>query len=160
MLSEFAYDTNTDADNAIARSFAGISSLGLSASLTLAGPDGQLNGGETFTISGAGAPIVLSNTWDGNVPQSGPSFAIGNLWDNDTYDVSAFLPAGQTTLAFDHARGRDCIGVGAAVLQVRQSCRDHRRTVATDRASARFAAMRARGRPASTRVTGRPIALS
>ena len=57
----------TGADSAIAWSFADISSLGLGASLTLAGPDGQLNGGETFTISGAGAPVVLNNTWDGDV---------------------------------------------------------------------------------------------
>ena len=69
----------TGADSAIARSFADISSLGLGGSLTLAGPDGQLNGGETFTISGAGAPVVLNNTWDGDVPQIGPSFTIGTI---------------------------------------------------------------------------------
>ena len=121
VLSDFTYDTNTDTGNAIARSFTGISSLGLGANLTMAGPDGQSNGGEVFTITGAGSPIVLTNTWNGDVPQSGASFAIGNLWDNDTYDVGAVLPTGQTTLAFNHSVTGDCIGVGAAILQVRQS---------------------------------------
>lgn len=119
VLSDFSYDTDTDADNAINRDFAGIHSTGGPASLILAGPDGQNNGGETFTLTGAGT-ITLTNTWDGSDPQIGPSFPIGNLWDTDTYSVTSILPAGQTTLALRHTITGDCIGVGAAVLRVAQ----------------------------------------
>ncbi len=107
VLSDFSYDTDTDTDPVIHRAFSGISSVGGTSSLILAGPDGQNNGGETFTITGSD-------------PQSGPSFPIGNLWDTDQYDVSSVLPAGQTTLAFDVGISGECIGVGAAVLQVAQ----------------------------------------
>ncbi len=118
VLSDFTYGTNTAGP--IVRSFDGISSRGLGAQLTLAGPDGQGNGGEVFTISGGGAPLSLANTWNGSDPQSGPSFGIGNLWDTDTYDVSAVLPEGQTSLTLSHQQTQDCIGIGAAVLEVEQ----------------------------------------
>jgi uncharacterized repeat protein (TIGR01451 family) len=121
VISDFTFDTNTDTDGRIDRSFSGINSVGGPASLIMAGPDGQNNGGETFTITGAGSPIVLNDTWDGSDPQDGPSFPIGNLWDTDVYDVSSVLPAGQTTLTFDHTLTGDCIGVSAAVLRVSQT---------------------------------------
>jgi len=120
VLSDFSYDTNTDTDSVIHRSFSGISSVGGASSLILAGPDGQNNFGETFTITGSGTPITLADTWDGSDPQIGPSFTIGNLWDTDQYDVSSVLPPGQTMLSFDHTVLTDCIGIGAAVLQVAQ----------------------------------------
>lgn len=118
VLSDFTYDTDTDGDG-IHRAFSGINSVGGASSLILAGPDGQNNGGETFNITGNGT-ITLNDTWDGSDPQTAPSFAIGNLWDTDQYDVSTVLPTGQSTLAFDHSQTGDCIGVGAAVLQVAQ----------------------------------------
>lgn len=120
VLSDFSYDTNTDADGTINRSFSGINSVGGSASLTLAGPDGQNNGSETFVITGSGS-VTLNNTWDGSDPQIGSSFSIGNLWDTDSYDVSSVVPTGQSTLTFNHTGGSDCIGIGAAVLQVSQT---------------------------------------
>jgi uncharacterized repeat protein (TIGR01451 family) len=120
VISDFTYNTNTDASGAIFRSFNGVNSLGLGARLTLAGPDGQSNAGESFTISGAGTPVVLTNTFDGSDPQEGPSFAIGSLWDTDVEDVTAVLPSGQTTLTLSHAITSDCIGIGAAVLEVDQ----------------------------------------
>jgi hypothetical protein len=123
VLSDFSYNTNTDASTAagINRTFTGIKSAGLGASLTLAGPDGQ-DAPEEFVVTGADAadPIYLDDTFDGSDHQDGPSFAIGNLWDTDTFDVSSVLPAGQDTLTIDHQHVNDCIGVGAAVLQVTQ----------------------------------------
>jgi uncharacterized repeat protein (TIGR01451 family) len=119
VLSDFAYDTNTDSDGAIERSFSDIHSVGGAAWLTLAGPDGQTNFGETITLSGDGDEQRV-DTWDGSDPQDGPSFDIGNLWDTDRYDVSAIVPAGQPTLNVSHSFDTDCIGVGAAVLQVSQ----------------------------------------
>gem|GEM_PF-6980420 len=118
VLSDFTYGTNTAGP--IIRSFDGINSQGRGATLTLAGPDGQGNAGEVFTITGAGSPITLFGTWDGSDPQQGPSFSIGNLWDTDAYDVSSVLPAGQTELTFSHYQSSDCIGVGATVLEVEQ----------------------------------------
>lgn len=120
VLTDFSYDTNTDADADITRNFNGINSVGGFASLILAGPDGQDNAGETFQFTGNGS-FTLENTWDGSDPQHGPSFPIGNLWDTDSYDVSSVLPAGQSTFEFDYVGGNDCIGVGAAVLSVSQN---------------------------------------
>ena len=122
VLSDFSYDTNTDTGNAIDRTFSGINSVGGSASILLAGPDGQGNGGETFEFSGSG-PITLFDTWDGSDPQfNGPfSGGFGTLWDTDRYDMSSIVPAGQTSLSFHTGLTGDCIGVGAAVLQVSQS---------------------------------------
>jgi hypothetical protein len=117
VLSDFTYNTNRA--GAIDRAFAGIHSVGGAASILLAGPDGQNIFGETFTFTGS-AIITLNNTWDGSDPQLSPSFAMGNLWDTDSYDMSTILPAGQTSLAFHNAITEDCIGVGAAVLQVAQ----------------------------------------
>lgn len=123
VLSDFTYNTNTDpdTDDEITRTFTGINSVGLPASLTLAGPDGQ-DSPEEFTITGADAadPIFLDDTFDGSDHQDGPSFPIGNLWDTDTFDVTSVLPAGQQTLTIEHQHINDCIGVGAAVLQVAQ----------------------------------------
>jgi uncharacterized repeat protein (TIGR01451 family) len=119
VLSDFSYDTNTDEDEAIARSFSGINSIGGAARLILAGPDGQHPAGETFTLTGA-TTQELVDTFDGSDPQDGPAFDIGSLWDTDSFDVSAILPAGQTTLGLEHQQTNDCIGVGAAVLQVSQ----------------------------------------
>ena len=119
VLSDFTYDTNTDADSAISRDFSGVHSVGGPASLILAGPDGQTNGGETFTVTGAGS-MTLLNTWDGSDPQAGPSFPIGNLWDTDVYNVTSVLPAGQTTLAISLGAGGDCTGLAAVALSVEQ----------------------------------------
>lgn len=118
VLSDFTYSTNTA--GTIVRSFEGVNSRGLGATVTMAGPDGQGNAGEVITISGGGTPIRLSGTWNGSDPISGPSLSIGNLWDTDTYDVSSVLPEGQTTLGVSVPLTHDCIGVGATVLQVEQ----------------------------------------
>ena len=118
VLSDFTYNTNTAGP--IVRSFADVVSHGFKAKLTMAGPDGQGDGGETFTITGAGSPIVLANTWNGSDPQQGPSFTIGNLWDTDTYDVTSVLPAGQKSLTFRHQISGDCDGIGASILEVAQ----------------------------------------
>ena len=119
VLSDFSYDTNTDADQAIDRSFSGIHSVGGPASLILAGPDGQSNFGEVFTFTGASTQDAV-NTFDGSDPEDGPNLDIGNLWDTDRFDVGALLPAGQSTFAVDHHETDDCVGVGATVLQVSQ----------------------------------------
>lgn len=120
VLSDFSYDTNTDDDGVIDRSFAGVHSVGGRATLTLAGPDGQNDGGDAFTITGSTSQSLV-DTWDGSDPQDGPSFPVGDLWDTDVYDVSSVLPAGQSTLHFHAEPANDCIGVGAAVLQVHQA---------------------------------------
>jgi hypothetical protein len=122
VMSDFAYDTDTDADGMIVRTFDGINSLGGAATLTLAGPDGQNIYSEDFTFTGASS-FMLQNTWDRSDPQDGPSFDMGNLWDTDVYDVSSVLPVGQPTLRVEHENINDCIGVGAAVLQVAQGPR-------------------------------------
>jgi hypothetical protein len=120
VMSDFSYDTNTDEDSAITRSFGGINSVGGAATLILAGPDGQSNAGETFTLTGSEA-MTLEDTFNGSDPQDGPTFVdFGSLWDTDHYDVSSILPAGQATLKVDHSANGDCIGVGATVLQVSQ----------------------------------------
>jgi uncharacterized repeat protein (TIGR01451 family) len=120
VISDFTYNTNTDASRTIVRSFDGINSVGADAWLTIAGPDGQNNATETFTISGA-TNLTLTNRHDGSDPQEGPSFAIGSLWDTDHYGVSSVLPAGQSTLSYRYGGGTDCIGVSAAVLEVAQA---------------------------------------
>src|SRR6185295_6648438 len=103
----------------IDRSFTGINSVGGAASILMAGPDGQNNFGETFTLTGSSV-ITLNDTWDGSDPQFGPSFSIRNLCDTDTYHMSSILPAGQTSLTFHNEETADCIGVSAAVVQVAQ----------------------------------------
>jgi uncharacterized repeat protein (TIGR01451 family) len=122
VLSNFSYNTNTDpaTDESITRTFEGIDSVGGPASLTLAGPDGQNNGGKIFTFSGAGE-LSVENPFEGGAPQEGPSFPIGNLWDDEQFNVTSILPAGQQTLTFNNVHTEDCIGVSAAVLQVAQS---------------------------------------
>lgn len=117
VVSDFTYSTNRE--GSIVRELSGINSLGLGASLTLAGPDGQNNAGEVISITGEGT-LQLVDTWQGSDPQSGPSFGIGNLWDTDTYDVSSVLPAGQSTLRVSNTISGDCIGIGATVLEVAQ----------------------------------------
>ena len=119
VMSDFSYDTNTDADGAITRSFGGINSVGGAASLILAGPDGQGNGGETFTLTGS-EPMTLTNTFDGSDPQDGGPFddGYGSLWDTDHYDVSSILPAGQATLKVDHTPEP-----ATASASARRSCR-------------------------------------
>ncbi|HTA14853.1 MAG TPA: hypothetical protein VK781_08355 [Solirubrobacteraceae bacterium] len=121
VLSDFSYNTNTDitTGESITRSFNSIHSVGGPASLTLAGPDGQNNGGKIFTFMGAGEQVAV-NPFEGSALQEGPSFPIGNLWDNEAFDVTPILPSGQQTLTFNNVHTEDCIGVGAAVLQVAQ----------------------------------------
>ena len=108
-------------DGAIARSFSGINSVGGVASVILAGPDGQANAGETFVFTGSDT-LTFVDAFNGSDPHDGPAFIdnYGSLWDTDSFDVSTILPAGQATLRFDHTQSDDCIGVGAAVLQVSQ----------------------------------------
>jgi hypothetical protein len=122
VISDFSYDTNTDADSAISRTFTGINRVGGGASLILAGPDGQGNAGEPTTITGSGAPIVFNDLFNGSDPQFNGPFAngYGSLWNTDVVDVASVLPAGQTTLAVGVGRPGDCVGVGAAVLRVTQ----------------------------------------
>ncbi len=121
VLSDFSYDTDTDGDGAIARSFSGINSVGGVASVILGGPDGQANAGETFVFTGSDT-LTFVDAFNGSDPHDGPAFIdnYGSLWDTDSFDVSTILPAGQATLRFDHTQSDDCIGVGAAVLQVSQ----------------------------------------
>ena len=119
VISDFAYDTDTDEDGAITRTFDGVNSLGGPASLLLAGPDGQSIYADDFTFTGASS-FTLSNLFDGSDPQDGPAVDMGSLWDTDFVDVSSILPVGQTTLTASHENVDDCIGVGAAVLQVAQ----------------------------------------
>ncbi len=121
VLSDFTYNTDTDSqtDQAINRTFTGIHATGMKATLTLAGPDGQ-SSPETFTVSSDVGSMDLEDTFDGSDPQDGPGFAIGNLWDTDSFDVTSLLPPGQTTLQISHDHINDCIGVGATVLQVAQ----------------------------------------
>jgi hypothetical protein len=121
VLSDFSYNTNTDPEtsNSITRSFSGIKSVGGPASLTLAGPDGQNNGEKNFTFAGASEETIV-NPFEGRAPQDGPSFPIGNLWDNEQFNVTSLLPLGQSSFVFHNVETDDCIGVSAAVLQVAQ----------------------------------------
>jgi uncharacterized repeat protein (TIGR01451 family) len=121
VLSDFSYNTNTDTttSESITRSFSGIRSTGGPASLTLAGPDGQSNYGKLFTFTGT-SELSVTNPFNGGAPQEGPGFPIGDLWDDEIFDVSSILPPGQQTLTFTNVHTEDCIGVGAAVLQVAQ----------------------------------------
>ena len=120
VLADFTYSGNLS-DEAINRTFTGIHSIGgpASGSVILAGADGQTDGSETFTLTGAGE-MTLTDIWDGSDPLPGPDFRIGNLWDTDRFDVTQILPAGQTTLSIESRYTGDCIGLSAAVLVVRQ----------------------------------------
>jgi uncharacterized repeat protein (TIGR01451 family) len=121
VLSDFSYNTNTDTTTgeSITRTFSNINSVGGASSLTLAGPDGQNNGGKIFEFFGADEQTVI-DPFVGSAPQDGPSFPIGNLWDTESFDVGALLPTGQQTFTFNTSHTEDCVGVGAAVLQVAQ----------------------------------------
>ncbi len=123
IMSDFTYNTSTDQSlsGRIVREFTELAATGLTSKMTLIGPDGQNNGGEQFTISGAGDPIVLTNTWDGSDPHDGPSFAIGNLWDTDVHDITSVLPAGQDSVRLDLVQpAGDCIGIAATVVEIPQ----------------------------------------
>ncbi len=117
VLSDFTYSAENSGDNV--RNLTGITSIGGAATLYLAGPDGQGNGGERVLITGAGT-LNFDNSWDGSDPQEGPDFAIGNLWDTDVHDVSSIVPAGQTTLDINLGLGGDCTGLSAVALQIEQ----------------------------------------
>lgn len=121
VISDFSYDTNTDADGRIVRTFTGVNSVGGAASVVLAGPDGQGNAGEPWAFVGSGT-INVNDLFNGSDPQLGGPFSggYGTLWDTDRVDVSSILPAGQSTLTVRVVGGSDCIGVGAAVLEVAQ----------------------------------------
>jgi uncharacterized repeat protein (TIGR01451 family) len=121
VLSDFSYNTNTDptTSESITRSFSGIHSVGGPSSLTLAGPDGQNNFGKIFSFTGSTSFEVV-NPFVGSAPQEGPSFPIGNLWDTEQFNMASILPSGQSTLTFSNVHTEDCVGVGAAVLQVAQ----------------------------------------
>ncbi len=124
VLSDFTYSAEnslTILDNV--RNLTGINSTGGSATLYLAGPDGQGNFEEEVRVTGSGL-LDFDNTWDGSDPQEGPDFGIGNLWDTDVHDVSSILPVGQTTLDINLGQagefGNDCTGVSGVALQVEQ----------------------------------------
>lgn len=122
VLSDFGYDTNTDADGRIDRTFSGIHSVGGPATLVLAGSDGQANAGEPWVITGS-STMTLNGIFDGSDPQLGGPFSggYGSLWDTDRVDVSSILPAGQSTLTVSVVPPlSDCVGVSAAVLEVAQ----------------------------------------
>jgi len=118
ILSDFSYSTNT-APGGNNRSFTGITSTGGTATVVMAGPDGQNNFGEVIAITAAGT-LNFTNPWDGSDPNSGPDLSIGNLWDTDTFDVSSIMPAGTTSLNISGPAGDDCVGLNAAVLVVQQ----------------------------------------
>jgi hypothetical protein len=71
---------------------------------------GSVSPPETVTITGDGT-VSATGTWDSTQ---------GTSWDNDAFDVSSVLPAGQTTLAVEISSGNDCIALSAAVLVVAQ----------------------------------------
>lgn len=119
VLSDFTYDTNTD-DGTIHREFSGANPLGKAATLTVAGPDGQNNAGEGTVVSTSAGSLPFDDLFNGSDPQDAPSLTIGNLWDTDTIDVASILPAGVTDLNVDVDLSDDCVGIGAAVLQVEQ----------------------------------------
>ena len=119
-MSDFSYDTNTDEDQAITRSFGGINSVGGAASLILAGPDGQGIYGELFTFTRIGDDAAREHLQRQRPSGRAGLRESGSLWDTDHYDVSCILPAGQTTLKVENTLTDDCIGVGATVLQVSQ----------------------------------------
>lgn len=114
ILSDFAYTAVPG--GVITRAFSGFSATGNTARLVLAGPDGQ-NSSENTTVTGSGS-ANFPDTFDGSDPISGSSFAIGNLWDTDLFDVSQVLPSGQTTLDVRIDAFGDCIGVSAAILSI------------------------------------------
>ena len=99
-------------DPPVTRTFSGINSVGGPSTLILVGPGGQpgLPPPETVTITGDGS-VSATGTWNSTQ---------GTSWDNDTFDVSSVLPAGQTTLEVEISSGNDCIGLSAAVLVVAQ----------------------------------------
>jgi len=121
VLSDFTYSAESGdvivGDNV--RNLTGINSIGGTATLYIAGPDGQNNGGERVLITGVGT-LNFDNSWDGSDPQEGPDFTIGNLWDTDIHDVTAIVPAAQTTLDINLGLGPDCTGISAVALQVEQ----------------------------------------
>jgi uncharacterized repeat protein (TIGR01451 family) len=117
VVSDFTYSTNTAGGNT--RTLTGFTSGGGTATLHLAGPDGQNNGGEVVSVSASAAGTLdFPDSWDGSAPQQAPDFFIGNLWDNDIHNVSAILPLGETNLTIFVGGGSDCIGLSAVALQV------------------------------------------
>jgi uncharacterized repeat protein (TIGR01451 family) len=115
VVSDFTYSAESSGDNV--RNLTGINSAGGAATLYLAGPDGQNNGGEEVRVTGFGV-LNFNDSWNGSDPQEGADFAIGNLWDTDVHDVSSILPSGQTTLDINLGAGSDCTGLSAVALQV------------------------------------------
>jgi len=115
VISDFTYSASDDN----ARTLTGITSTGGTATLHLAGPDGQNNAFDELQITGDDT-LTFDSTWDGSAPQSGPDFTIGNLWDNDIHDVSSIVPVGQTTLDVFLKKTSDCVGLSAVALQVEQ----------------------------------------
>jgi Domain of unknown function DUF11 len=117
VVSDFIYSTNTAGGNS--RSLTGFISGGGVATLHLAGPDGQNNGGEVVSVSASAAgTLSFPDSWDGSAPQQSPDLSIGNLWDNDIHDVSSILPLGETSLTIFVGGGGDCVGLSAVALQV------------------------------------------
>lgn len=116
VASDFTYTAVPGGE--IIRELDGFESNGGSAMLHMAGPDGQSNvRGADVLVVGSGA-TEFETSWNGDAPQSGPSFSIGNLWDSDIYDVSSVLPAGQASVTVGMRSSEDCYGLSGVALQV------------------------------------------
>lgn len=119
VLSDFTYSATDSSSASNVRELTGINSVGGTATLHIAGPDGQSNFGEQLQITGA-TVLDFPDSWEGSAPILAPDLTIGNLWDNDILDVSAALPSGQTDLRVELGPGVDCIGISGVALQVSQ----------------------------------------
>lgn len=63
------------------------------AATTFIGADGQDASEPASTFNGTALPSV---GWDGNDPQTGSAFSLGNLWDTMTADVTALVGPGSS----------------------------------------------------------------
>lgn len=118
VLSDFSY-TAVNGGRSNIRMFTGINSVGGTATLHMAGPDGQNNGGENVRITGT-TVLNFPSTWEGSAPILPPNLSIGNLWDNDILNVTDALPSGQNDLEIVLGEGADCIGISGVALQMSQ----------------------------------------
>lgn len=81
---------------------------GVSAKTTFIVGDGQPYT-DDLSLSGTHGTFSASNAFDGSD---------GELWDTDTYNVSSYVAAGESSVVADMSRGTDCLNWVAQVFSV------------------------------------------
>ncbi|MCK4392482.1 C39 family peptidase [Candidatus Bipolaricaulota bacterium] len=100
----------------------GFEANGQGTQLTVICADGQELPDNSILVNGQ---QIALDTFDGSDPQTGPDYSAGNLWDTDTYDISAHVKARDTSLrlTFRERTGfelYDCLVLVALILSVQR----------------------------------------